>query len=102
MVISERSHHPPQRDTLPLGQRPNALPVGHLGPVVQAEPHQVGRPKHHEVGHVSHEARVGEPAANLVLVGDLAPVAALVREGDRDHGDQHQEPRGVVNVASSA
>lgn len=100
--IRHRSHHPPQRDALTRGQWPDPRPVPNLGPVVQTEPHQVGGPEHHQVGHVRHEAGVGEPAADLVLVCDLAPVAALVRQRDRDHGDQHQEPGGVVNVTGAA
>ena len=102
LAILERDHHSPESDALPRGQGPDVRPVTNLGPVVQTEPHEVGGAVHHQVGHVRHKARVREPAAHLVLVCDLAPVAALVREGDRDHGDKHQEPGGVVNVTSSA
>ena len=51
---------------------------------------------------MSDQAGVLEPAAHLVLVGDLAPVAALVRQDDGHHRDHHPQPGAVVDMAGPA
>ena len=47
---------------------------------------------------MGHQAGVLEPPAHLVLVGDLAPVPALVGEDDGDHRHHHSQPGAVVDM----
>ena len=94
--------HSPEDNFLSLRKRSDNCPVSQLCSIVQRDSHQVRLAEDHQVGEVSHQAGVLEPPPHLVLVGDLTPVAALVREDDGDHRDHHPQPGAVVDMTGPA
>ena len=88
----------PEDKFLSLRKRSDNCPVSQVRPIVQGDSHEIRRAEDHQVGEVRHQAGVLEPAAHLVLVGDLTPVAALVGEDDGNHRDHHPQPGAVVDM----